>query len=100
MKRCRLSPLAELDLEEIWLYVAQDSGIDTADRLIEEITKRFALLATHPDAGRLREDIAAGVRSFPVKNYLVYYKTHTQGIMFARVLHGKRDQAAVLDSKA
>ena len=70
MNRYRLAPVAELDLEEIWLYVAQDSGVDAADRLIEEITKRFALLATHPDAGRLRDDIAAGVRSFPVKNHI------------------------------
>ena len=34
MNRYRLSPLAELDLEEIWLYVAQDRGVASADRLI------------------------------------------------------------------
>ena len=100
MKRYRLSPLAEFDLEEIWLYVAQDNGVRAADRLIDEITRRFALLATHPDAGRSRDDIAAGVRSFPVKNHIIYYRTHTQGILVARVLHGKRDQAALLSSKA
>ena len=56
VKRYRLSPLAEFDLEEIWLYVAQDNGVGAADRLIDQITRRFALLATHPDAGRSRDD--------------------------------------------
>ena len=100
MKRYRLSPLAELDLEEIWLYVAQDNGVGAADRLIEEITKRFVLLATHPDAGRLRDDIAADVRSFPVKNHIIYYRASEHGILVSRVLHGKRDQAAILGPKA
>ena len=99
MSRYRLAPLADLDLEEIWLYVAQDSGVNAADRLIDEITERFGLLATHPDAGRLRDDIAAGVRSFPVKNHIIYYRASAHGILVSRVLHGKRDQAAVLGPK-
>ena len=100
MNRYRLSPLAELDLEEIWLYVAQDRGVASADRLIDEIARRLWLLATHPDAGRARDDIAPGLRSFPVKSYVLYYRTSDQGVLVARVLHGKRDQEAVLDPKA
>ena len=100
MNRFRLSPLAELDLEETWLYVAQDSGVDRADRLIDQIARRCALLAAHPGAGRLRDDIASDVRSFPVKTYIIYYRTSESGILVSRVLHGKRDQAAVLDLKA
>jgi len=58
------------------------------------------LLAAHPSAGRLRDDIASDVRSFPVKTYIIYYRTSEDGILVSRVLHGKRDQAAVLDLKA
>ena len=100
MNRYRLSPLAELDLEEIWLYVAQDSGIVLADRLIDEIARRFGLLATHPDAGRSRDEIAPGLRSFPVKSYVIYYRTSKQGVLVSRVLHGRRDQEAVLNPRA
>ena len=60
MKRYRLSPVAQLDLEEIWLYVAQDSGVALADRLVHEIARGLDLLAAHPDAGRARDEIAAG----------------------------------------
>ena len=42
------SPQADSDLGDIWVYVAKRSGsLDTADRLIDSITDRFALLATH-----------------------------------------------------
>ena len=100
MNRYRLSPLAELDLEEIWLYVAQDRGVGIADRLIDEIAARFGLLAAHPDAGRARDEIASGLRGFPVKSYVIYYRTSEQGVRRSRVMHGKRDQEAVLDPKA
>ena len=100
MNRYRLSPLAELDLEEIWLYVAQDSGVALADRLIHVIARGLDLLAAHPDAGRARDEIGTGLRSFPVKSYVIYYRTSEQGVRVSRVLHGKRDQEAVLDPKA
>jgi hypothetical protein len=37
-----VAPRAEADLDEIWLYVAKDSGsMDIATRLIGSITDRF-----------------------------------------------------------
>ena len=41
----RLSSRAERDLDEVWLYVAEDASPTTADRLIDEIVDRFDLLA-------------------------------------------------------
>jgi len=50
----RVSSRAESDLDDIWLYVAKESGsIDIADRLIDTITERFLLLAGFPFVGRL-----------------------------------------------
>ena len=38
----RLAPQAESDLDDIWLYVAKESGgMDVANRLIDSITDRF-----------------------------------------------------------
>ena len=60
------------DLDEIWFYVAKESGSpETADRLIGIITRRFYLLATHPNLGRRRDrDLRPGLRSFPVGDYI------------------------------
>ncbi|MFN7984135.1 MAG: type II toxin-antitoxin system RelE/ParE family toxin [Vicinamibacterales bacterium] len=41
--RYRLSPLAEEDLREIWLYVADDTSESAADRLIDALIERFTL---------------------------------------------------------
>ena len=89
----RLSALAEQDLEEIWSYVAEDSSPATADRLIDAIIDRFELLAAQPRMGRLRPEFGERVRSFVVENYVVYYR-HDGDLLIARVLHGRRDQAA------
>ena len=42
----RVAPQAEGDLDEIWLYVARESGSMVATRLINLITERFFFLAT------------------------------------------------------
>ena len=89
----RLSALAEQDLDEIWSYVAEDANPTTADRLMDAIVDRFELLAEQPRMGRLRPEFGAGVRSFTVENHVIYYR-HEGDVLIARVLHGRRDQAA------
>jgi toxin ParE1/3/4 len=93
--RYRLAPLARADLDDIWLYVAQHASPQTADRLIDAITQPFAFLARYPNAGRPRDDLGLDVRSFPVRNYIIYYRsTADEGVLIARVLHGSRDELA------
>ena len=92
MSRVRLSELAQSDLDGIWLHVAQEASLETADRLIDEIVQRFELLSRNPAAGHFREELAPGVRSFSVGNYLIYYRDTAGRVLIARVLHGSRDQ--------
>lgn len=89
----RLSALAEQDLEEIWSYVAEDASPTIADRLIDAIFDRFELLCEQPRIGRNRPEFGEGVRSVVVESYVVYYR-HDHELLIARVLHGRRDQAA------
>jgi plasmid stabilization system protein ParE len=45
----RVAPEAEAELDNIWDYVARESGsIEVADRLIDSITERFYLLTCPP----------------------------------------------------
>jgi toxin ParE1/3/4 len=89
----RLSALAEQDLEEIWSYVAEDASPATADRLIDAIIDRFERLVEQPRMGRLRPEFGEGVRSFVVESHAIYYR-HEGDVLIARILHGRRDQAA------
>jgi len=80
-------------LEEIWSYVAEDASPTTADRLIDAIFDRFELLVDQPRMGRNRPEFGEGVRSFAVESYVIYYR-RDEDVLIARVLHGRRDQAA------
>ena len=56
MAHC-VAPQAETDLDDIWLYVARESGsMDVATRLIDAITGRFVFLASFPYVGRARDE--------------------------------------------
>ncbi len=57
----RVAPEAEAELDNIWYYVAKESGsIEIAGRLIESITQHFYLLASHPHIGRQRPSVKRG----------------------------------------
>ena len=77
--------------------VRQTGSLDVAERLINSITRRFYLLASHPRIGRARDDLLAGVRSFPVGNYVVVYDIDGEDVRILRVAHGRRDLAALFD---
>jgi toxin ParE1/3/4 len=70
--------------------------VDVANGLIDDIMDRVALLASQPHAGRLRDELAVGLRSFPVQNHIIYYRPEPSYILIARVLHGSRDQASAI----
>lgn len=44
--------------------------------------------------GRLRGELATGLRSFPVGRYVIFYRALSNGIEIVRVLHGARDLSA------
>jgi toxin ParE1/3/4 len=78
-------------------YVSTTSGsLDIADRLVDSITNRFFLLASHPNIGRARdEDLRPGLRSFPVGEYVIIYRLQEEDVLILRVLRGSRDIEAL-----
>jgi toxin ParE1/3/4 len=89
----RLSPEAEAELDDIWFYIATESGsMEVADRFIDSLTRRFYLLATNPHIGRRRDhDLRPGMRSFPVGNYLILYRIDQADVLILHVVRGSRD---------
>jgi toxin ParE1/3/4 len=88
----RLAPLAAADLDDIWYYVASESGsVEIANRLIDAIADRFFLLASHPYLGRVRDDdFGVGSRSFAVGEYVIVYCVENNDVLILRVVHGRR----------
>lgn len=90
MKRARFSPQAAADVEEIASFIAQDD-IEAALRFYDRIDRLRERLARSPRIGRERPEIALGLRSCPLGNYLVFYLLTHGGVVIARVLSGFRD---------
>ena len=58
---------------------------------MRRLAATFEMLAEFPEMGTSSEDLAPGLRSFPVGNFVIFYKPWDNGIAVARVLSGHRD---------
>jgi plasmid stabilization system protein ParE len=74
-----LGAAVELDLDEIWEYIAADN-IDAADRWIEKLFDAFEAVGQTPGMGHRREDLTRyPVLFWPVGAYLIEIVAVTQG---------------------
>jgi toxin ParE1/3/4 len=96
MKTVRFAPLAELDLEAIWSYIAADDA-ERATDFINALVQKCGLLAQNSALGKTRSDLLINLRSFPHKNYIIFYFPTEYGADIYRVLHGARDIDEVFD---
>jgi len=83
------------DLDEIWMYAAERDGVDTAERLIEWLTRRMGFLSRHPMGGVDRQDLGAGIRSWVLCPFRVYYQLDNGVVRIVHVRHGARDERAI-----
>ena len=84
--------VAKADLIDVWLFIAADN-VAAADAYIDRLQQVCVLIAENPLMGSDRTDIAEGVNSFAVDDYVIYYELHDKGITVLRVWHAARDPA-------
>ncbi len=92
MKKYQLmiSENATRDLADIWAYIATDSLL-AADGFIDFLYEQCQLFCSSPEIGRIREELFPGVRSFPIKRYIIYYRVAANSVEIIRILSGYRD---------
>jgi plasmid stabilization system protein ParE len=96
--RYLLSPEAKEDLRDIRGYLVSQGGKRLARYVLQEITAAFRLLASHPEAGHLRQDLTTlPVKFWSVFSYLIVYDPAISPIAIVRVFDGRRDVRAILD---
>jgi toxin ParE1/3/4 len=99
MNEPTLSDLAKDDLAEIWTTIAQARDERTAERMTRKILAKCRSHAQFPETGRSREDILPGLRSFPVRPYVVFFRAEEETILVLRVLHGRRDVESIMSAE-
>jgi len=90
MPNLTISPEAEQDLIDIWLYIAEDQPVN-ADRFLEHLEDHARKLAEFTGMGIERSELAPNLKSFPVDRYVLFYRPTENGIELVRVLHSSRD---------
>ncbi|HJU53886.1 MAG TPA: type II toxin-antitoxin system RelE/ParE family toxin [Pyrinomonadaceae bacterium] len=96
MPTIKVTAAAEEDLRKIWAYVAEHNR-EAANKLIKDITGKFALLRDHPHMGRDQSRLLVHLRSFVVRDYFIFYQPFDDGLEILRVLHGSRDIESIFD---
>lgn len=94
--RIRYLRQARIDLAEIAYYVALENR-DAALRAVDLIRSRLKVLESFPGAGRPRDDLHRGLRSWPIDRYVVFYISGESEIRIVRILHGARDVQRIFD---
>ncbi|MBS1830687.1 MAG: type II toxin-antitoxin system RelE/ParE family toxin [Acidobacteria bacterium] len=93
MKRIVLSKSAATDIDDIWSYLASESGsIARAEVVVAGIESSILQLVKNPEIGRRCPSVDPMGRCLVCGQYLIYYRTLARRIVVTRVLHGKRNQ--------
>jgi toxin ParE1/3/4 len=87
---------AKKDLEEIHDYIAQDNP-SMALSFIISIQDKCQSVASSPEIGRKREELGSELRSFPIKNYIIFYRISNSNIQVIRILHAARDIESIFN---
>jgi plasmid stabilization system protein ParE len=94
-----LSVDADLDLDDVWAYIAADN-IDAADHWIEKLFDAFEALGQTPGMGHRREDLTSyPVLFWPVGAYLIIYRAERRPIEIVAVTQGSRDIPSFLSRR-
>jgi len=103
MSRVGQREAARRDLIEHFVYLAEEAGLDTAERFLSSAEATFNLLATQPYVGAplvMRQPELAGLRKWRVDDFdsfLIFYMPRHDGIPVVRVLYAARDWWTLLD---
>ncbi|MCB8874273.1 type II toxin-antitoxin system RelE/ParE family toxin [Acidisoma silvae] len=89
-------------MDDIWIHVLTESGSpQVADDALDALARSFLALARFPGIGRVRDQaFGQGRRSLVSGDYLIIYMVQGSDAWVMRVIHGRRDIAAILSGDA
>lgn len=93
----RLTPAAETDLEDIWLYTAYTWSVAQADRYTDALERAFETLLAMPEIARERREFSPPVRVHPSAQHVILYRIEDDHLVILRVLGGRQNWQAILD---
>jgi toxin ParE1/3/4 len=91
MIRVELSRAADADLAEILGYGAEAFGEKAAETYVAGFEATFALIAAHPFAGAIHDEVRPPIRSLPHGSHRIFYDVLEDRAVVQRILHKAMD---------
>ncbi|HCY75254.1 MAG TPA: plasmid stabilization protein [Ignavibacteriales bacterium] len=96
-------PLAKLDLKEIFLYVAVNDNIQSANKLLDAIEETCYKLEKYPDRGHIPPELkTTGIKSYleiHYKPYRIIYEIENNLVYVHSVIDGRRNIQEILSNR-
>ena len=90
--KIKLTPLAQHDLEAIYLYGLLHFNQERAEAYLETIEHAFTAIR-HNKIGIERKELGPGLYSFPVARHTLFFLYETDSVIVVRILHQSQDIA-------
>ncbi|MBE9137770.1 type II toxin-antitoxin system RelE/ParE family toxin [Nodosilinea sp. LEGE 07088] len=94
---CRITPRASQDIEAIADYLATQSSLASAETFLTEVERVLQRIGQFPNIGRQRDELYPNLRSFPHRQYLIFYRLLDNEIEVFRVVSGYQDLTALFE---
>lgn len=91
MLKLSVTPKAESDLVEIWLYTCEEWGTAQADKYLDLVEIGMKQLLNHPLLGANYAHVLTGYRRLQVEHHAVFYQVLDAELLIVRVLHEDMD---------
>ena len=89
----RISKVAAIDLESIWLYTCETWSVEQADRYFNLLLDEIEYLSVNPESGKNFSHFIKGYFRSRVKSHFIFYKINRKRkeLEIIRILHQKMD---------
>src|SRR5690242_19134265 len=98
--RVIIADSAERDMDDIHAYIAQNTSVVAADRVLNEFIARIPSLETMPRRGNIPKELAAtgrnDYRELHFKPYRMFYRIVGSQVHVTAVVDGRRDMKTLM----
>jgi len=99
----KIDPQAKKDLEDIFLYVAINDNLESANKLINKVEKTIIKLERLPHRGHIPEELkSTGIKRYleiHSKPYRIIYEIDNKIIYIHCVIDGRRNIKEILSER-
>jgi toxin ParE1/3/4 len=98
-----IDPRAKLDLKEIFIYVALNDSIQSANKLLDALEETCFKLEKYPERGRIPPELRpTGIKNYieiHYKPYRIIYEIEKDLVYIHCVIDGRRNIQEILSNR-